>query len=81
MGSVKNMKKAKFLFKVDKNNRAKIYINNKWLKDVTRVILMAEPWEYRIIVEQYKRNAEGVFYVENNEVARKTTIYKVGKKD
>ena len=75
------MKKAKFLFKVDKNNRAKIYINNKCLKDVTRVILMAEPWEYKIIVEQHLRNAKGSLYVENDEIASKTTIYKVGKKD
>lgn len=75
------MKKAKFLFKVDKNNRAKIYINNKWLKDVTKVNLMAEPWEYTIIVEQHKRNAKGSLYVENDEIASKTTTYKVGKKD
>lgn len=74
------MKKAKFLFKVDKNNRAKIYINNKWLKDVTKVNLMAEPWEYTIIVEQHKRNAKGSLYVENDEIATKTITYKVGKK-
>lgn len=71
------MKKAKFLFKVDRNNRGKLYIGGKWLKDVCSIELVGEPWTYRIAVCVYKRK-DGHYFVENNEIAREMRYFKIG---
>lgn len=78
------MKKAKFIFKVNNNYYAKVYVNKKWLKDVTKINLSAVPYEYTLEIEQYKRDKEGCFFIENirtGEAAKKTTTYKFGRRD
>lgn len=74
------MKKAKFIFKVDNNYRAKVYVNKKWIKDVTKMDLSAVPWEYTLEIEQYRKNELDMFYTVNGEIAKKTTTYKFGRK-
>lgn len=74
------MKKAKFIMKVKTNGLAKVYINKKWLKDITKLNLSAEPWLYHLTVEQNKKDKNGLYYVENDEIATKTTTYTFGHK-
>ena len=74
------MKKSKLIFKVDRNNHGKLYFNGKWHKDVTMVDIHGEPWWYEIEVEKYIRGERGEFVVENNEVAKKTKVYQIGRK-
>ena len=72
------MKKAKFILKVKTNDLAKIYVNKKWLKDVISFNLSAEPWLYHLTVVQYKTDKNGLHFVENDEIATKTTTYTFG---
>ena len=72
------MKKQKFLLKVRKDNTAKIYINGKWLKDVTRIDICGVPYAYKIEIEQYKRGKNGRLNIVNNDIERKTSIYHLG---
>lgn len=74
------MKKAKFILKVKTNGVGKIYVNKKWLKDVTKLNLYAEPWMYYLTVEQFKKDKNGLYYFENDEIAKKTTTYVFGHK-
>ena len=75
------MKKPKFLIKVNRNNMAKVYLNGKWHKDIARLSFEGIPHIYNIEIEQYKTNKEGVYYVENGEIARKVTKYTLGVDD
>lgn len=72
------MKKPKLLFKVDHNNRGKVYINHKWLHDVTEINIHGEPWNYSVVVERYKRNEDGKFAIKNDEIQRYITEYHIG---
>lgn len=74
------MKKAKFILKVNNHYTAKVYLNKKWLKNVTALRLKAVPWIYKLEIEQYKLNEKGHLYVENDEIAAKTTTYTFGHK-
>ncbi len=74
------MKKAKFILKVNNNHTAKIYLNKKWLKDVTALRLEAVPYIYKLEIEQYKHNEKGLLYVENDEIAKEKHTYKFGRK-
>ncbi len=71
------MKKPKLLFKVDHNNRGKVYINHKWLHDVTEINIHGEPWNYSVVVERYKRDKNGKFVIENDEISRYLTEYHI----
>lgn len=73
------MKKAKFILKVNNNYTAKIYLNKKWLKDVTALSLEAVPYTYKLEIEQYKRNEKGYLYAENDEIAKGKHTYKFGR--
>ena len=68
------------IFKVDRNNLAEIYVGKKWHKRAIMVDIHAEPLEYTITLTEYKENENGTVYVENNEVAKETKIYKIGRK-
>lgn len=72
------MKKPKLLFKVDHNNRGKVYINHKWLQYVTEINIHGEPWNYSVVVERYKRNKDGKFAIKNDEIQRYITEYHIG---
>lgn len=74
------MKKPKFLLKVDSNLRGKIYVNHKWLKDVTMVDIHAEPQDYYMIIRQYKRDSNGKLIVSNNAIEEKYTHIKLNRK-
>jgi UDP-N-acetyl-D-mannosaminuronic acid transferase (WecB/TagA/CpsF family) len=66
------MKKPKFIFKVNHNNTAKVYANKKWQKYVSEIHIDGYPMDYNIEIKQHKLK-NGVPYVENNDVASKTT--------
>lgn len=72
------MKRPKLLFKVDHNKCGKVYINHKWLHDVTEINIHGDLWGYSVLVERYKKDAKGCFVVENNEVKRYVTEYHIG---
>lgn len=74
------MKKPKFLMKVDRNYMAKIYLNGKWHKGVREIAIEAVPWDYVVIINQYKLNEKGVYYAENDEIATETIKYSFGRK-
>lgn len=74
------MKKAKFILKVNNNYMAKIYLNKKWLKNITALKLEAVPWIYKLEIEQYKLNEKGLLYAENDEIAKEDHTYKFGRK-
>lgn len=73
------MKKPKFLMKIDRNNRGKIYLNGKWRKSVTTITIRGYPFDYDIEITQYKHNANGKPFVENNELATETKKYHIGR--
>lgn len=74
------MKKAKFILKVNNNYTAKVYLNKKWLKNVTALRLESVPWIYKLEIEQYKLNEKGHLYAENDEIVTEKHKYKFGRK-
>ena len=62
------MKKPKLIFKINRNNTAKIYVGGKWQKFVTRAEIVAEPFDYNVKIEQVKLGQDGQPVIENNEV-------------
>lgn len=73
------MKKPKLLFKVNRNNRGKLYFNHKWIKDVTKIDIHGEPWEYTLTIERYKRDSNGKLVISSNEIQRYVSKYHFGK--
>ena len=57
-----------------------MYVNGKWLKDVTKIDIHGEPFNYTITVEQNVRDAKGRISVIGNEIETKTTKYYVWEK-
>lgn len=72
------MKKAKFIFKVNRNNTAKVYANKKWQKRVTHLNVSAYPADINVEFEQYLLK-NGVPYVVNDNLAKKTTTIHFGR--
>lgn len=68
-------KKPKLIFKINRNNTAKIYVGGKWQKDVTRVQIYAEPLDHDVWIEQIKRNEFGGVLVENDDLVRDEKHY------
>lgn len=64
------MKKPKLIFKINRNNTAKIYVGGKWQKKVSSVEINAEPFCHDIRIEQIKHDTNGCPIVENNDVVR-----------
>lgn len=71
------MRKEKLLFKVDRNGKARVYINKKWLHDVTEINIHGVPWSYSVVVERFKRDSNGNLMVENNEIVRYISKYHI----
>ena len=59
------MKKAKFIFKVNRNNTAKVYFNKKWQKYISKVVVFAYPNDIDVEMEQYKI-VNGTFTINNS---------------
>ena len=74
------MRKPKLIFKVDRNNRAKLYLNKKWVKDVTEISLHGIPFEYEVEIERYKRFKDGRMYITQDGLAREKKTYRIGEK-
>ena len=74
------MKKSKLIFKVNKDNTAKLYLGGKWHKGVTMVNIHGEPLQYTIEVEKYVQNKRGEYIVESNELLKETRVYRMGRK-
>lgn len=70
-------KKPKMIFKVNRNRTAKLYINGKWIRKITRLDIHAEPLEYFVELERCRINKNGMCYVENDEIAKETKFYKI----
>lgn len=68
-------KKPKLIFKINRNNTAKIYVGGKWQKDVTKVQIYAEPQDHDVWIEQTVRDNTGRILVENNEINHKEKHY------
>lgn len=62
------MKKPKLIFKINRNNTAKIYVNGKWQKYVSAVEIDAKPFCHDIKIEQIVCDSNGQPIIENNEV-------------
>lgn len=74
------MKRPKLLFKVDHNNRGKLYINNKWIPDVTEINIHGEPRNYSVVIERYKRDSDGRVVIKYDECERYITEYHIRSK-
>lgn len=72
------MKKPKLIFKINRNNTAKLYVNRKWQKHVSYVHIDAKPFSHEIIIEQIKRDRDSCPVIENNEVVRITKKFHFG---
>ena len=75
------MKKAKFVFKVNRNNTAKVYVNKKWQKDVCSLDVLAYPFDITVRMEQLKRNEKGFLLVVNDEIVKKTSSIHFGARN
>lgn len=71
------MRKPKLILKVDRNRRAKLYLNGKWQKDIRVLNISAVPWEYEVEIEQIKRDERGWMCVIDNEVATEKKVYRI----
>jgi hypothetical protein len=69
-----DVKNPKFIFKINRNNSAKIYINKKWLKDVKEVNIHALPFNHTMEIKQYVKE-NGKLVLENGELKEKTKKY------
>ena len=64
------MKKQKLIFKINRNNTAKIYVGGKLQKYVSAVEIDAKPFCHDIKIEQIKHGSNGQLIIENNDVIR-----------
>ena len=75
------MKKTKLLFKVNRYDKGKLYFNHKWIKDVTKIDIHGEPWEYTLTIERYKRDCDNKFVITKGVgIERYVSTYHFGKK-
>lgn len=72
------MKKPKVLFKINRNNTAKIYINGKWQKYVSNLEITSLPFCHDIEIEQVKHSADGNILVSDNEIVREKKKFHFG---
>lgn len=69
-------RKPKLIFKINRNNTAKLYVGGKWQKNVRSLSILALPFSHDIEFEQIKHDGSGKIMVENNEiVCEKTSIH------
>ena len=75
------MKKPKLIFKINRNNTAKIYVGGKWQKFVSMLEIHAEPFCHDVEVEQIKYDKNGKPVIKNNEVFRTSKKFHFGGGD
>ena len=75
------MKKPKLIFKINRNNTAKIYVGGKWQKRVTKVEINAKPFCHDIKIEQIKHGSNGRPMIDNNDVVRTEKNFHFGAVD
>lgn len=63
---------------VDKNNRAKVYINEKEIHDIKEIDIHGESQSFDISIKQTERNADGKILLDNNMIKTVTTEYHMG---
>ena len=73
------MKKPKFLFKINENNTAKVYVNRKWQKYATECLVIAKPQDITVNITKYKVNKQGLVDVVNDAIPSETKTYHFGK--
>lgn len=73
------MKKPRLIFKINRNNTAKIYIDGKWQKHVSKVQIEAKPFSHDIIFEQLVYDGNDHPKIEDNEIARVTKKFHFGE--
>lgn len=78
------MKKPKFMFKVNQNYLAKVYVGGKWQKDACEIDVHGEPMDYTVKLTINKRNAKGLLYTEKDEngvpyIAQEIKVYHIKK--
>ena len=75
------MKKPKLIFKINRNNTAKIYVGGKWQKYVSAVEIDAKPFCHDVKIEQIKHGSNGQPIIENNDVIRTEKYFYFGAVD
>ena len=73
-------KKHKFIFKVDSNLRAKVYLNGKWQKNICEIEIFGEPYNYTIGLVQHVLKDGHLIVADNNCILKKTSTYKFARK-
>ena len=66
------MRKTRFIVKILSDNRCKVYINKKWLKDVVELSFHGTPQALTVNITQNVRRNK-MLVVEDNEIKTKTT--------
>ena len=73
-------RKPKLIFKINRNNTAKLYVGGKWQKNVRSLSIHAPPLSHDIEFEQVRHDGEGKIVVENNDIVlEKKRIHFGGK--
>ena len=72
------MKRPKFLFRVDENNNAKVYVGGKWHNHVTEILLTGKPQNITVSITEHKTNKHGAVYVADNEIVTEVKNYHFG---
>jgi hypothetical protein len=70
-------KKCKLLLKVNNNVSAKLYVNGKWQKKVTRVDIHAEPYDFTVEFDRIKTDDKGKCIIKDNEIVKETVKYQI----
>lgn len=72
------MKRPKLIFKINRNNTAKVYVGGKWQKYVSAVEIDAKPLCHVVKIEQIKHGSNGRPTIENNDVVRTKKCFHFG---
>lgn len=65
------------IFKVNRNRTAKLYINGKWQKHITRLDIHAEPFDYTVEFDRHLVDEKGHPIIENDELVKETKNFKI----
>ena len=72
-------KKHKFIFKIDSNLRAKVYLNGKWQKNIREIEIFGEPYHYTVGLVQYAL-INGRLVTDGTNILTETSVHTFARK-
>ena len=74
------MKKPKLIFKINRNNTAKIYVGGKWQKGVANLSIDAKPFCHNVKLAQTIHDSNGNLIFKDNEIVHTEKCFYFGAK-